>query len=336
LKDKAYRRKIITAASVAIEDCGKDAEPLEIASCLGAVAVEIADLKPTTDKDAIIANSLTLFDNARHGIVSGVPLPWEDFSRAVGGIQRRCVCPLLGRDGAGKSFLVSKILSYLGAQRIPALSMPFEDGADRQMRRMAGCVGQYSTSEIERGYYADAYGVYHRMDEFIFQKRRKLAEESLQAVSEMPVYFEDTSMTVEQIRVVAAKYKRKHRIHIMFLDGVKDIIPSKGENATKQEEHISRVLVQTAKELDIAIIPVCHLTDLEEKVLIQRRNMRGAKSQFHNARQVLIYQNAGLSSDKHCIDENTVCLHMEKNNYGRESMVYLRKCFDKCDFEEMK
>ena len=122
------------------------------------------------------------------------------------------------------------------------------------------------------------------------------------------------------------------KIQIMFVDGVKDVIPSKGENATKQEEHISRVLVQTAKELDIAVVPVCHLTDIHDEVMIQRRNLRGAKSQFHNARQVLIYQNAGLESHKHLITENTVAIHMEKNNYGKEAMEFLEKDFDRCGF----
>ena len=336
LKDKAHRRKIIIAAQNAIQDCETEAEPMEIASALGAVAVEIADVKQSIDKNQIIADSITIFDNARNGVVSGVPLPWEDFTRSVGGIQKRCVCPLLGRDGQGKSFLVSTILTYLGLQRIPALSLPFEDGADRQMRRIAGCLGQYSCTEIERGYYADESGMYHRMDDYVFEKRKSHAVECLGAVAAMPIFFEDTSMTVEQIRVVAAKYKRKHRIQILFIDGMKDIIPSKGENSTKQEEHISRVLVQTAKELDIAIVPVCHLTDLPEDTLIQRRNMRGAKSQFHNARQVLIYQNAGLQSDIHTITKEVIALHMEKNNYGREAMVFLKKCFDRCDFEEMK
>jgi replicative DNA helicase len=168
----------------------------------------------------------------------------------------------------------------------------------------------------------------------MFQTRREKAEECLREVVDMPVYFEDHAVTVEQIRVLAGKYKRKHKIQIMFLDGMKDIIPSKGENATKQEEHISRVLVQTAKELDIAIVPVCHLTDIPENIMIHRRNLRGAKSQFHNARQVLIFQNAGLESSAHEITENTVALHMEKNNYGRESSVFLEKSFDRCDFDE--
>lgn len=334
LKDKLHRRKIIMAAQNAIDDCGKESEPIEIASEMAAVAVEIADTKPSIDKAQIIAESVVLFDNAYNGIVSGVPLPWDDFSRKVGGIQRRCICPLLGRDGAGKSFMVSKILSYLGRRGIPALSMPFEDGADRQMRRMAGCIGGYSTGDVERAYYCDEFGRYHKFDITTFDRKKQLAIKSMEEVAAMPVFFEDASMTIEQIRVVAGKYKRKHDIQIMFIDGVKDVVPSKGENATKQEEHISRVMVQTAKELDIAIVPVCHLTDIPEDTLIQRRNMRGAKSQFHNARQVLIYQNAGLHDNYHLIGENTIALHMEKNNYGRESMLVLEKDFDHCDFVE--
>jgi replicative DNA helicase len=334
LKDKLHRRKIIMSAHNAIDDCGKDLQPIEIASEMAAVAVEISDTKPSIDKAQIIADSLVLFDNAYNGIVSGVPLPWDEFSKKVGGIQRRCVCPLLGRDGAGKSFMVTKILSYLGKRGIPALSMPFEDGADRQMRRMAGCIGGYATGDVERAYFCDEFGRYHKFDHEAFDRKKQIALRSMEEVAAMPIYFEDACMTVEQIRVVAGKYKRKHKIEIMFIDGVKDIIPSKGENATKQEEHISRVMVQTAKELDIAIVPVCHLTDIPEDTMIQRRNMRGAKSQFHNARQVLIYQNAGIQDNHYLIGENTIALHMEKNNYGRESMLILEKDFDHCDFVE--
>ena len=112
------------------------------------------------------------------------------------------------------------------------------------------------------------------------------------------------------------------------------MVPTKGENSTKQEEHISRVLVQTAKDLDIAIVPVCHLTDVPDGMLITRRNLRGAKTQFHNARQILIFQDQGLESGKYIIAPNTIGLHMEKNNYGRAAMLYLTTDFEICDFTE--
>ena len=334
LTDKLHRRQIVTAANEAIQACGEDSKPIDIVANLGAVAVDVADAGDTISKAQIVEESLKIFDNAHNGVVTGVPLPWKNFSQKVGGIQKRCICPLLGRDGSGKSFLVSKFLTYLGRRGIPALSIPFEDGADRQMRRMAGCCGRYSAGDLERGYYKNTDGAFHKMDDIMFARRKAEAEQCLREVEAMPIYFEDASMTVEQIRVLAGIHKRKYGIEILLIDGVKDVVPSKGENATKQEEHISRVLVQTAKELDIAIVPVSHLTDIPEDVKIQRRNMRGAKTQFHNARQVMIFQNAGLESGQHFIGKNTVALHMEKNNYGRESMLFLETDFDHCDFTE--
>jgi len=336
LHEMKQRRDVISSARQAIRDCQGEHNPKEVAARLSEESFRVFDVTPTIDKHTIIKESLQLFDNAFAGIVSGVPMPWDGFSKMTGGIQKRCVCPLMGRDGVGKSFMVSKILHYLGARGIPALSIPFEDGADRQLRRIAGCHGGYSTGEIERALYKDMNEKWKKMDSVLFQKRRNLAEQCLNECADMPIYFEDTAMTVEQIRAVAGKHKRKHGIEIMFVDGVKDVVPSKGENATKQEEHISRVLVQTAKELNIAIVPVCHLTDVPDDIRLSRRNMRGAKSQFHNARQVLIYQNAGVESPKHIVGPETVVLHMEKNNYGKEAMCFLEKDFDKCDFSETK
>lgn len=336
LREMKQRRSVIMSAESAIQDCQSNVEPQEVAARLSEESFRIFDVAPTIDKNTIIDESLQLFDNAFAGIVSGVPLPWDSFSTMTGGLQKRCVCPLMGRDGVGKSFMVSKILHHLGLLGIPALSIPFEDGADRQMRRIAGCHGGYSTNEIERALYKSEDGRWKKMDSVLFQKRRDLAEQCLREVSKMPIFFEDTIMTVEQIRAVAGKHKRKHDIQILFVDGVKDVAPSKGENATKQEEHISRILVQTAKELDIAIVPICHLTDVQDDVRLSRRNMRGAKSQFHNARQVLIYQNAGVESPKHIVGPDTIALHMEKNNYGKEAMCFLEKDFDKCNFKETK
>ena len=336
LVDMLHRRKMITAARDVIEKCSTDGDVNKAASEVAEAAYGIFDVQPTIDKAQIVTDSLQLFDNAHAGIVSGVPLPWDTFSKSVGGIQRRCVCPLMGRDGVGKSFLVAKILHYLGMRGIPALSIPFEDGADRQMRRIAGCNGKYSTGEIERGIIKRTDGCWSKMDDYTFAKRRKLAEDCLLKVSQLPIYFEDATMTVEQVRAVASRYKRKHDIQIMFVDGVKDVVPSKGDNGTKQEEHISRVLVQTAKELDIAIVPVSHLTDIQDDILIHRRNLRGAKSQFQNARQVLIYQNSGLESGSYLLGDNSIALHMEKNNYGNEAMQYLDTDFDHCDFLETK
>ncbi len=196
--------------------------------------------------------------------------------------------------------------------------------------------GQVQHARPRKGLLRGLHGQLPQMPDDTYEKQKAEAEGLLRRVASMPIHFEDAYQTVEQVRITAAKYKRKHNIQILFLDGVKDIIPSKGENATKQEEHISRVLVQMAKELDIAVVPVAHLTDIPEDVMIQRRNMRGAKSQFHNARQVLIYQNAGFEEkNQHAmITENTIALHMEKNNYGREAMILLEKDFERCDFLE--
>lgn len=329
------KRQIITLAIDASDQCfaGGDATSFEIAASLSQAVVNAVDVPEPCDKADLVSASLALFDNAHGGIVSGVPLPWDDFTRRIGGIQKRCVCPLLGRDGSGKSMLVSKILLSLGSQGIPALSFPMEDGADRQLRRMAACRGRYSNTELENGVVKNG-DRWEALDDYAYPRRRKTAEQSLREVAQMPVFFEDGYYTVEQIRALCANYKRKHDIQIAFIDGIKDVVPTKGENSTKQEEHISRVLVQTAKDLNIAIVPVCHLTDIDDGILITRRNLRGAKTQFHNARQVLIFQDQGLASAKYIVEPNTIGLHMEKNNYGRSAMLYLNTDFEFCDFSE--
>lgn len=334
--EELYRkRQVITLAADAINRCYADGEAtsFEIAASLSQSVVGVVDAVEPCDKADLVGSSLALFDNAHSGIVSGVPLPWAVFSQQVGGIQKRCVCPLLGRDGSGKSMLISKILLFLGSQGIPALSFPTEDGADRQIRRMAASGGRYSTTELENGV-VKIGDRWEPFDDYAYQRRREAAEQSLREVARMPVFFEDGYYTVEQIRALCANYKRKHDIQIVFIDGIKDVVPTKGENSTKQEEHISRMLVQTAKDLNIAIVPVCHLTDVPDGMLITRRNLRGAKTQFHNARQILIFQDQGLRSEKFCVGVNTIGLHMEKNNYGRASMLYLNTDFEFCDFTE--
>ena len=53
LIDKFNRRRIRTAAEGAIDDCGKDLEPIDIASTMAHVAVEISDVEKTIDKTPI-------------------------------------------------------------------------------------------------------------------------------------------------------------------------------------------------------------------------------------------------------------------------------------------
>ena len=95
LKDKYNRRKIIATAQETMAECETDAEPIDIASKLASVAVEISDVETKIDKRQITEDSVEMFLRAQKGEVSGVPLPWDDFSRRVGGIQKRCVCPLI-------------------------------------------------------------------------------------------------------------------------------------------------------------------------------------------------------------------------------------------------
>jgi replicative DNA helicase len=326
--EKFRRREIIEAASSVLNDAYDDDD---ISTALEKIqSIGICDAGERR-KPQIISEAKDLSDKMSIGHAVGIPTPFAKFNRKTFGLPRGVVCPLAGRGGKGKSMLKSYLTSSFIMQGIPTLDFCLEDGDVKSANRLAACIGEYDLFRLNRGNVSSEYMATHN--------------KCLDQIGSLPYFPHQDGGTVEDIVIKIGRFMRENESSIrssggiVFIDGIKDVIASKGENKTSQEEHISQTLARCAvKHRDITIIPVSHLTKLDEGVWITLNDIRGSALQVANARAALIFQDSGFDAETNAaanFDENTVVLEMAKSNYGNPGRVILRKEFERGRFTEV-
>lgn len=326
--EKFKKRQIIESATKVIESIYGDDE---ISKALEEIQSIGIDNTGEREKRQIIFEAKELSDKMSIGQAMGIPTPFRKFNQDTFGIPRGVVCPLAGRGGKGKSMLKAYLTSHFIMEGVPCLDFCLEDGDVKTANRLAACIGGYDLFRLNRSNVTSEYMETHN--------------KCLDQIESLPYYPIQDSGTVEDIVVKIGRFVRENEKQIrssggvVFVDGIKDVVASKGENKTSQEEHISQSLSHCAvKHRDITIIPVSHLTKLDKDVWINLNNIRGSALQVANARAALIFQDSGFdhsTNEAAGFEDNIIVLEMAKSNYGNPGRVILRKEFDKGKFTEI-
>lgn len=321
ISDQYKRREIINSASEAISLCYGSEKPEIIISEISEKMTSIVSKVDDRSASEAMDDNILVMENACDGVVSGLPLPWPKFSNHTGGIQRGSVCPIVGRDGKGKSGALAQILDYWAGLDIPVLAFSFEDVKRRTLLRMGGCREWYSARTAETG--RSLIG--ERWERICESERLRLKEKMLRYkdfIDNSPFWIIDSPMTVEEICYQIKHHHRVHGIQGVSIDGFKDIIHSEGDNETAKEKHIAKQLFRIAKECNLAMPVISHIHKIEDGKPISKSNIMGSSVQFQGARQVIIFQDAGVDG----VDgENTFELSMTKSNYGGGGSVLLKR-----------
>jgi replicative DNA helicase len=311
-------------------------DPYDVSGCLAAT-LEVLEKSGHNDDittEELAQESMEIDRKIASGERLGLPFPWINLQRQTFGIPHGSVSPLAGRDGAGKSRLSTFLTHFWINQGIPCMYFAFEDGRNRFMSNLASNHGQYDMFNIKR---------HHVPTDFLSRH-----ENCLMQVGKMPITVSDKFDTVEGIVSAIAKEDRRLKsngyergLEGVVIDGLKDIIHSGGDGSVGEEDHISACLTACARKYGPAIIPVSHLTDLEDDKWISKRNIRGSKKQSQNARQVMIYQDAGIPSSIKAkfdfpYDVDAMVFQVAKSSYGERGYVPLVKDLENGRFIEIK
>jgi len=333
IENDSKRRKVRNVALDASDAMSRDDVDVAmiIASASEALTALSCNREPVS-VDQMMDDNLTVLENAYNGHVSGIPLPWTRFSNHISGLQRACVCPWVGRDGKGKSGAIAQCLDFWAGENIPTLSFSMEDVARRTLLRMAGCRQWFSARSVESGRVL-MNGRWEQMN----QAEKGKLEGQLIAYKEWlrdkPFWIDDNKYTVEQVCAKIRHYHRVHGVQVVTIDGFKDIVHSKGKSDTECEKHIAQELQRVAKECNIAMPVVSHINKIDDSMAISKEHITGSGTQFKGARQVLIFQDAGLPS----IIEDGIDFVMSctKNNFGSGGSARLRRDENVLAYEEV-
>jgi N-acetylglucosamine-6-phosphate deacetylase len=147
----------------------------------------------------------------------------------------------------------------------------------------------------------------------------------------------DGDFTGEQIHSEMKAFRRRHGLRKsdkmgVIVDGFKDLDVSGGDGTTAEEKHTAKQLQKAAKRCNAGLIPVSHITKISDDVAIIKENIKGSGTQFQGARQVLIFQDAGLDQ---IVDENYFILSATKANFAHGGSAVLRRDESVLKYEEM-
>lgn len=329
VRDASTRRHMVQCAQ----------ELVDAASSGGETACHIEELQrcgtdsfQSRDKKAVIKEAKQMTKDILEGKDPCIPTPFFSFNIKTKGIPRGIVCPLAGRGGKGKSMLKAFMSSKFVSRGVPVLDFCFEDSDTRTAMRIAASLGRYDLFRLRR----------NAPDDFV-----KKHLECLGQIECLPYYPHQSACSVEDIGIHISKFVRENepdiRQHggVVWIDGIKDVIPSGGENKTSQEEHISAALSRYAvTHRDVTIIPITHLTKLDTDTRITLNNIRGSALQVANGRAAMLFHDAGFTSEEMreyggVPDEDMMVLEMAKTNYGSEGHAVLKKHFQTGEFHEL-
>lgn len=333
---KDYARRVIkTAAQSALFKVSDGIDPYDVGDALVDEIKNMKNTDSTEDGSAktVAKEAFEIDKKIASGVRLGLPFPWIPLQQRTHGIPHGSVSPLTGRDGVSKSRLVTFLAEYWGGLGIPILYLAFEDSKHRFMSNLAGSHGKYDLFDLKKHYVPTEYMDNHRR--------------CLEAVGKLPIIVHDKFTTVEGAVDLMIRADRRFKeegyeggLEGVVVDGLKDLILSDGDGTTGKEEHINSRLVGAARALNVAIVPISHLTDIEEDKWIARRNIRGSKKQSQSARQVMIVQDAGFPGwvrEKYpLIDEGkTIIFQVAKCSYGEKGLVALNVELERGRFVEI-
>lgn len=334
-----HRREIIRSAQEAVRLCYSDNPPDEITASLTKSVESIGQTEPEQSDEEIIK----AHRNAQRGNPNCIPTPFESLTRRTGGVRKKMVTVLTGRSKAGKSMLKSFWIHELAKQGFKGVDFCFEDKWEISKKRIAS-IGKYKISDLDAG------GRYHIVgDKFhwecISDQEIERERESLEELAKLPIWFYDKKIDIKKLRSVVSKYKRKHKIDYIFIDGAKDMKrPSGKYNDCGFEEEVSQALTEIASEFDIAVIAIHHLTKIPDNELITPNSIRGSGNIVSDSRSVYALQGdrngAGLDKyfDSHGQEKDeegyvtTRVLECIVNNHGQSGKVWMGTDLAKCDF----
>ena len=277
-----------------------------------------------------------------------IPTPFISIDRQSGGLRQGMVHILTGKSKSGKSMLLSHWYNYLGQQGVPTLAVPLEDKYETTIKRMASNLSRMETGILDRGGYYISINNGERWewckstDEEIEKGRQ-----ALETVSNYPIYFWDKKVTPKGLKGIALKFKKKHDIKVMFIDGCKDLLrPSGKYGDVGFDEEVSQQLVDIAHSLDIAVVAVHHLTKLQDHEKITVDKIRGSSNIVSDARSVYALQSSGIEGTLIEAGYNveydeagrmtTRIFECLVNNHGSNSSVCLQTDLSKCQFSVEK
>lgn len=193
--------------------------------------------------------------HASQDALRGVPTGFPDLDNLLSGLQKSDFIVLAARPSLGKTSLALDIARHAACEHnIPVGFFSLEMSSHQLVDRLLAAEAHVDSWKLRNGKLTE-------------QSDFSRIQDALSRLSKAPIYFEDLSLNVLQIRAMARRLQadlardRKTSLGLVVVDYIQMITPPRDiNNPVQQMTEISRALKNLAKELEVPVLAVSQLS----------------------------------------------------------------------------
>lgn len=231
---------------------------------------EVEDIEPTHIND-VLGNMIETLENRMSGKEKMINFGFPDLDKKIGGLDPSDFVIIAGRPSMGKTEFALEAIKQMAMKGQGVLVFSLEMSANQLAQRQVA-----SSTNLVMGKFKNP----SQLDDSEWGK----ISMGIGQLTNLPIWMIDISdLTIEKIRNIARKHKKKHpELTAIFIDYLGLIKPPKAERFDISIGIISRELKSMAKELKT---PVIALSQLSRKVE-ERPNRRPMNSDLRNSGEI--------------------------------------------------
>ena len=255
--------------------------------------------------------------NSKNGI-TGVATNFRSLDSYTGGFQPTDMIVLAGRPGQGKTTFALNLAYNISENMKNVLFFSLEMGGKQLVKRILSALSFVSSDNMRTGKIS--------MDDM-----RVIMEKSAEIAKKNIFIYDNTLLTIADLRNECMKMKTKEGLDIVFIDYLQLMVAgdnyknsNKNGFMSRQEEvaAISRNIKALAKELEVPIIALSQLSrDAENKERPQLSDLRESGAIEQDADMVLIIHKP--KSENGEVSDRTD-INIEKHRNGSTGTINLR------------
>lgn len=255
VEHRAIRRRLLAAASE-VARLAHD-ENMETPAAVTQAQQVVMDVRFRADTTGVVSAGQAVsavfdkLERARHQQtqVIGIPSPFTDLDRQIGGWQAPDFVVVAGRPGMGKSAMLLQMVYHAAAQGTRVLFFSLEMNAEQIMRRL----------------FAQRCGVPYQQQTRMTDDQWKLFAAFVAEVESLPLHFKDgAELTPYQLRRAAQEHRRTHGLDMVVTDYLQLM---QADGRTDNRVAAVTEIAQAHKTLALALgIPVITASQLSRGV----------------------------------------------------------------------
>ena len=245
LKDKRQLRDIVATCQTTIQQANTGTPVDELFTNFNKLSESKAEESGITDMTGALMDVVKKIDEVRTGTSRLGLSTGLDFDKALGGFEDGNFYVIAARPAMGKSAFALEIGKRIAETGVVVGVMSLEMSAQSLVLRMLTSEVGIDATELRKGK--------------ISEEQMEQVVQKANALSELPLYFDDNSfVTPQSLRAKAHVFAKRHGVGMLIIDYLQ-LLSGTNESRERDIAEASRMCKVIAKELNIPVIALAQL-----------------------------------------------------------------------------